>query len=218
MKKTLAAVAALLTISSSAFAALPPGVFTSQKPAGPASRPPVSTHRVHVSSYQPMDTITNRVHVTSYHPVNTVTNRVHVTSSQPVHAGLQHMHTPTGNRVRMTPTHGELEPVGGRMSSTARVSHHGGPASASIHVGPPPGPPAGTRYDRNYVRPSLPPHRYYHPVLPPPPRWRYAGYYGRPYGYSSVWYGYPVAYYGYPYRVFYGRYYVRPGIRISVRI
>ena len=202
MKKTLAAAAALLTISSSAFAALPPGVFTSQKPAGPASRPPVSTHRVHVSSYQPM---------------NTVTNRVHITSSQPVHAGSQRMHTPTGNRVRMTPTHGELGPVGGRMSSTARVSQHGG--SASVHVGPPPGPPAGTRYDRNYVRPSLPTHIYYYPVPPPPPpRWRYAGYYGRPYGYSSIWWGVPVAYYGYPYGVFYGRYYTRPGIRVSVRI
>ena len=202
MKKTLAAVAALLTISSSAFAALPPGVFTSQKPAGPASRPPVSTHRVHVSSYQPM---------------NTVTNRVHITSSQPVHTGSQRMHTPTGNRVRMTPTHGELGPVGGRMSSTARVFHHGGPAS--VHVGPPPGPSAGTRYDRNYVRPSLPTHIYYYPVPPPPPpRWRYAGYYGRPYGYSSIWWGVPVAYYGYPYGVFYGRYYVRPAIRVSVRI
>ena len=179
MKKTLAAAAALLTISSSAFAALPPGVFTSQKPAGPASRPPVSTHRVHVSSYQPMNTVTNRV--------------------------------------RMTPTHGELGPVGGRMSSTARVFHHGGPAS--VHVGPPPGPSAGTRYDRNYVRPSLPTHIYYYPVPPPPPpRWRYAGYYGRPYGYSSIWWGVPVAYYGYPYGVFYGRYYVRPAIRVSVRI
>ena len=173
MKKTLAAVAALLTLSSSAFAAPSPGVFTSQRP------PVSSSHRVHVSN-------------------------------------SQRMHTPTGNRVRMTPTHGQLEPVGGRMSSMPHGHRREG--SASIHVGPPPGPRSGPRYDRNYVRPSLTFHRYYHSVPPPPPpRWRYAGYYGRPYGYS-VWYGYPIAYYGYPCSVIYGRYYVRPGVRISVRL
>lgn len=183
MKKTLAAVAALLTISSSAFAALPPGVFTSQKPTGPAYRPPViSSHRVHVNP-------------------------------------SQRMNTPTGNRVHMTPTHGELGPVGGRMSSTSYSYRHGEPASASIHVGPPPGPASGPRYDRVYVRPSLPPHHYYRPVPPlPPPRWRYAGYYGRPCGYSSVWWGSPITYYGYPFSVYYSGYYVRPGIRISVRL
>ena len=181
MKKTLAATTAFLTICSSAFAALPPGVFTSQKPAGPAPHPPfVSSQRVHVNP-------------------------------------SQRFHTPTGNRVRMTPTHGELGPVAGRMSSTARVSHHGGPAS--VHVGTPPGPASGPRYDRVYVHPSLPPHHYYHPVPPlPPPRWRYAGYYRRPYGYSSVWFGYPIAYYGYPYSIYYSGYYVRPGVRISVRL
>ena len=173
MKKTLAAVAALLTISSSAFAALPPGVFTSQKPAGPAYHPPVS------SSY--------RVHVNPSH----------------------HTHTPTGNRVRMTPTHGQLGPVGGHMSSTAH--HHVGQPPVYRKVGPSPGP----HYDHVYVRSSLPSYHYYRPLPPPPPRWRYAGYYSRPY---SVWYGYPVACYGYPYGVYYGRYYAAPGVSISVRI
>ena len=142
-------------------------------------------------------------------------------TSQRVHVGSsQRMHTPTGNRVRMTPAHGQMGPVGGRMSSLPNVHRQGGPGTATVHVGPPPGPPpAGPRYDRNYVRPSLAP-RYYRPLPPPPPsRWRYAGYYGRPYGYySSVWYGYPPAYYGYPYGVYYGGYYVRPGVVISVRI
>ena len=84
--------------------------------------------------------------------------------------------------------------VGGRMSSM----HHGYRHS-SVHVGP-----------RVYVRPSL----------PPPPRWRYAGYYARPYGYRAVWYGYPVPYYyyRYPYGVYYRRYYASPGIHISVRL
>ena len=164
MKKTLAAVAALITISSSAFAALPPGVFTSQRP------PTASSHRVHVNPS---------------HPV----------------------HTPTGNRVRMTPTHGQIGPVGGRMSSTAH--RHVGQPPVYRKVGPSPGP----HYDHVYVRPSLISYRYYRPL--PPPRWRYVGYYGRPY---SVWYGYPVAYYGYPYGVYYGRYYATPGVSISVRI
>ena len=190
MKKTVAAAAALLTVSTSAFAALPPGVFTSQRPAG---SPPYS----------------------------------HVSSSQRVHVGpSQFTHTPTGNRVRMTPTYGQTGPVGGRMSSSS--FRHGGPSSATIHVGPPPGPASrhigpvsGPRYDRNYVRPSLP-LPYYRPILPPPlPRWRYAGYYSghywRPYGYRSVWFGYPIAYYGYP-GFFSGSYYARPGVRISVRI
>lgn len=162
MKKTLAAAAALLTISASAFAALPPGVFTSQRPAGP---PP---------------------------------HHSHVTSSQRVHVGpSQFTHTPTGNRVRMTNPHG-----------------HTGPARRHI------GPVSGPRYDRNYVRPSLPP-PYYRPIPPlPPPRWRYAGYYSghywRPY-YRSVWFGYPIAYYGYP-GIYPGVCYVRPGVRISVRL
>lgn len=117
----------------------------------------------------------------------------HISSSHRVHVGPPHpMHTPTGNRVRMTPTHGQTGPVGGRMSSM----HHGHRHS-SVHVGP-----------RVHVRPSL----------PPPPRWRYAGYYVRPCGYRAVWYGYPVSYYyRYPYGVYYRRYYA-PGIHISVRL
>lgn len=155
MKKTLAAAAALMILctSGSVFAALPPGVFTSQRP--PAH---ISSHRVHVN---------------------------------PSHR----MHTPTGNRVRMTPTHGQTGPAGGRMSSM----HHG-----YRHAGPPPGP----HYSRVYVRPSL------------PPRWRHAGYYSghywRPYGGYIV--AYPVGYYyGYPYYRGWG-YYARPGVRISVRL
>ena len=152
MKKVLAVAAILLTFSSSAFAAPPPGVSSSHP------------HHSHISS-------SHRVHVGPPHP----------------------MHTPTGNRVRMTPTHGQTGPVGGRMSSM----HHGHRHS-SVHVGP-----------RVYVRPSL----------PPPPRWRYAGYYARPYGYRAVWYGYPVSYYyRYPYGVYYRRYYASPGIHISVRL
>ena len=152
MKKALAVAAILLTFSSSAFAAPPPGVSSSHP------------HHSHISS-------SHRVHVGPSH----------------------HMHTPTGNRVRMTPTHGQTGPVGGRMSSM----HHGYRHS-SVHVGP-----------RVYVRPSL----------PPPPRWRYACYYVRPYGYRAVWYGYPVPYYyRYPYGVYYRRYYASPGIHISVRL
>ena len=152
MKKTLAAIAALLTIYSSAFAAQPPGVLTSHP----------------------------------HHSHNSSSHRVHVGSSH-------HMHTPTGNRVRMTPTHGQTGPVGGRMSSMHHGHHH-----SSVHVKP-----------RVYVRTSL----------PPPPHWRYAGYYVRPYGYRSVWYGYPVSYYyRYPYGVYYRRYYASPGIHISVRL
>ena len=122
----------------------------------------------------------------------------HISSSHRVHVGPPHpMHTPTGNRVRMTPTHGQTGPVGGRMSSMHHGYHHSRPTS-SVHVGP-----------RVYVRPSL----------PPPPRWRYAGYYARPYGYRAVWYGYPVPYYyRYPYGVYYRRYYASPGIHISVRL
>lgn len=149
MKKTLAATAVLLTVCSSSFAALPPGVFTSQ--------------------------------------------RVHVSNSQPVH-------TPTHNRVRMTPSHGQMGPIGGRMSSMPP----GGPSSAHVRVSSPPA--------RVYVRPPLPLHRYYRPLpAPPPPRW-YS------YGYGSVWWGYPVAYYNYPYGVYYGRYYAGPGIRIGISI
>ena len=172
MKKILAAAAVLLSMSSSAFAALPPGVFTGQ-------RPPVSgSHRVHVSN-------------------------------------SQHMHTPTGNRVRMTPSHGQMGPVGGRMSSMPNSYRPGGSASASVHAGPSHGP----RYDRVYVRPSLPPHRYYRPLPPPQPsRWRYAGYYARPYRYSTIWYGYPLSYYGYPCSFYYGSYYAAPGVSISVRL
>ena len=116
MKKALAVAAVLMTFSTSAFAAPPPGAFTGHP------------HHSHISS-------SHRVHVGPSHP----------------------MHTPTGNRVRMTPTHGQTGPVGGRMSSMDHGYRH-----CSVHVGP-----------RVYVRPSL----------PPPPRWRYAGYYARPYGY-----------------------------------
>ena len=65
MKKVLAVAAVLLTFSTSAFAAPPPGAFSGHP------------HHSHISS-------SHRVHVGPPHP----------------------MHTPTGNRVRMTPTHG----------------------------------------------------------------------------------------------------------------
>jgi len=180
MNKTLAVAmvsvsTALLTISTSAFAA---------PPSGAGQRSP--SHQAAVASSQ----------------------RIHVGPSQP-------MHTSTGNRVRMTSTHGQTGPAGGRMSSMPNVHRHGGSGTASVRMVPPPN---GPRYDRNYVRPSLAP-CYYGPLPPPlPSRWRYTGYYGRPYGYRSVWYGYPLAYYGYPYGVYYSGYYVRPGITISVRI
>ena len=94
--------------------------------------------------------------VSSSHP-----HHSHISSSHRVHVGpSHHMHTPTGNLVRMTPTHGQTGPVGGRMSSMHHGHHH-----SSVHVGP-----------RVHVRPSL----------PPPPRWRYAGYYVRPYGYRAA--------------------------------
>ena len=171
MKKAFAAAATLMIIcsSGSVFAALPPGVFTSQRPSVPVT----SSHRIHVN---------------------------------PSHR----MHTPTGNRVRMTPAQGQTGPVGGRMSSMPHGDRHRGTSSASVYADPPP----GLRYDRVYVRPSLPPHHYYRPL--PPPLWRYAGYYWRPYGGYIV--AYPAGYYyGYPY---YGRWgcYIRPGVRISVRL
>ncbi len=184
MKKTLAAAAALLTISSSAFAALPTGVFTAQKPPG------LSSHSSHVSS-------SRRVHIDPFRQTRTA----------------------VGNRVRMTPVHGETGPVGGRMSSMHHSYRHGGPSSATVHVGPAHGLRSGPRYDRNYVRPSLVPCYRYHPL--PPPRWRYAGYYSghywHPYRFSSVWYGHPIVRYGYP--VFFrGGWYARPGVHISIRI
>ena len=59
-----------------------------------------------------------------------------VASSQRIHVGpSQPMHTPTGNRVRMTPTHGQMGPAGGRMSSLPNVHRHGGSGTASVHVG-----------------------------------------------------------------------------------
>ncbi len=184
MKKTLATVAALLTISSSAFAALPTGVFTAQKPPGALS------HSSHMSA-------SRRVHVDPF----------------------RQRHTAVGNRVRMTPVHGATGPVGGRMSSMHHSYRHGGPSSATVHVGPAHGLRSGQRYDRNYVRPSLVPRYRYHPL--PPPRWRYAGYYsGRywhPYRFTSVWYGHPIVHYGYP--VFFrGGWYARPGVHIRIRI
>ncbi len=191
MKKTLAAAAALLTISSSAFAAMPTGVFTSQQPTGPSS---------HVS---------------------------HMSSSRRIHVDpLRRMHTPTGNRVRMTPAHGQTGPVGGRMSSMPHSCRHVGPSSATVHVGRSSVSMSGSRYSRNYVRPSLVSRYRYCPL--PPPRWRYAGYYSghywHPYRFRSVWYRYPTACYGYPivrhgYPVFFrGGWYARPGVHISIRI
>ena len=154
MKKTLAATAALLTFCSFAFAAPPPGIFSSQ--------------------------------------------RIHVSPSQ-------RMHTHIHNRVRMTPAHGQLGPVGGRMSSMPNGYHHGRPSPSShMHVHP--------SHTRVYVRPSLPLRHYYQPLPPPLPIHRYR------YGYSSVWWGHPVAYYGYPYGVYYGRYYARPAVHIGIRL
>ena len=111
--------------------------------------------------------------------------RIHVSPSQ-------RMHTPIHNRVRMTPAHGQLGPVGGRMSSMPAAYHHDRPSSARVYVRP--------SHARVYVRPSLPPfHRYR-------------------YGYSPVWWGHPVAYYGYPYGAWYGRYYARPVVHIGIRL
>jgi len=117
MNKTLAVAmvsvsTALLTISTSAFAA---------PPSGAGQRSP--SHQAAVASSQ----------------------RIHVGPSQP-------MHTSTGNRVRMTSTHGQTGPAGGRMSSMPNVHRHGGSGTASVRMVPPPN---GPRYDRNYVRPSL---------------------------------------------------------------
>lgn len=175
MKKTFAAAAALMIIctSGSVFAALPPGVFASQRPPAHVA----SSHRIHVN---------------------------------PSHR----MRTPIGNRVRMTPTHRQSGPAGGRMSSVPHSYHHGGPASVSIHADP----PLRLRYDRVYVRPSLPPHHYYRPL--PPPRWRYAGYYSGHYRHPYRGYivAYPAGYhYGYPYYRGWA-YYSRPDIRINVRL
>ena len=136
-------------------------------------------------------------------PGTSTSQRVHVSNSHP-------MHTPTGNRVRMTPTHGQMGPAGGRMSSMPNVHRHDGSTTATVRVGPPPGPPAGPRYDRVYVRSSLPVYYYGPPV---PPRWRYGGYYSghywRPY-YNTLLIGYP-----YPY---YGGYYAPGGIVVRVRM
>ena len=123
--------------------------------------------------------------------------RIHVSPSQ-------RMNTPIHNRVRMTPSHGQLGPVGGRMSSMPNIYHHDRPSSAHVHVHP--------SHTRVYVRPSLPLHHYYRPLPPPLPIHRYR------YGYSSVWWGHPVAYYGYPYGVYYGRYYARPSVHIGIRL
>lgn len=123
--------------------------------------------------------------------------RIHVPPSQ-------RMHTPIHNRVRMTPAHGQLGPVGGRMSSMPAAYHHDRPSSARVYVRP--------SHARVYVRPSLPPHHYYRPLPPPPPFHRYR------YGYSPVWWGHPVAYYGYPYGAWYGRYYARPVVHIGIRL
>ena len=153
MKKTLAATAALLTFCSFAFAASPPGTFSSQ--------------------------------------------RIHVSPSQ-------RMYTPIHNRVHMTPAHGQIGPVGGRMSSMPNGYHNGRPSSAHVYVRP--------SHTRVYVRPSLPLHHYYRPLPPPPPIHRYR------YGYSSVWWGYPMAYYSYPYGAWYGRYYARPVIHVGIRL
>ena len=123
--------------------------------------------------------------------------RIHVSPSQ-------RMNTPIHNRVRMTPSHGQLGPVGGRMSSMPNSYHHDRPSSAHVHVHP--------SHTRVYVKPSLPLRHYYRPLPPPLPIHRYR------YGYSSVWWGHPVAYYGYPYGVYYGRYYARPSVHIGIRL
>ena len=123
--------------------------------------------------------------------------RIHVSPSQ-------RMNTPIHNRVRMTPAHGQLGPVGGRMSSMPNGYHHDRPSSAHVYVRP--------SHARVYVRPSLPLRHYYRPLPPPLPFHRYR------YGYSSVWWGHPIAYYSYPYGVYYGRYYARPAIHIGIRL
>lgn len=113
-------------------------------------------------------------------------------SSQRIHVSpSQRMHTPIHNRVHMTPAHGQLGPVGGRMSSMPRGYRHDRPSFAHAHVRP--------SHTRIYVRPSLPIHRYR-------------------YGYSSVWWGHPLAYYGYPYGVYYGCYYACPAVHIGIRL
>ena len=125
-------------------------------------------------------------------------------SSQRIHVSpSQRMQTPIHNRVRMTPAHGQIGPVGGRISSMPNGYHHDRPSSAHVHVHP--------SHTRVYVRPSLPVRHYYRPLPPPPPRW-YS------YGYSSVWWGHPLAYYGYPYGAYYGRYYARPVIHVGIRL
>ena len=130
-------------------------------------------------------------------------------SSQRIHVSpSQQMHTPIHNRVHMTPAHGQLGPVGGRMSSMPNGYHHDRPSSAHVHVHP--------SHTRVYVRPSLPVRHYYRPL---PPIRRYRSYYNYyPYGYSSVWWGHPLAYYGYPYGAYYGRYYTRPVIHVGIRL
>ena len=120
--------------------------------------------------------------------------RIHVSPSQ-------RMHTPIHNRVRMTPSHGQLGPVGGRMSSMPDGYHNVRPSSAHVHAHP--------SHARVYVRPSLPLCHYYRPL---PPVYRYH------YEYSPVWRGYPMAYYSYPYRAYYRRYYARPVIHIGIRL
>ncbi|MBR0293816.1 MAG: hypothetical protein IJQ91_05345 [Acidaminococcaceae bacterium] len=110
--------------------------------------------------------------------------RIHVSPSQ-------RMNTPIHNRVRMTPAHGQLGPIGGRMSSIPNGYRHDRPSSAHVYVRP--------SHARVYVRPSLPLHHYR-------------------YGYSSIWWGHPIAYYSYPYGVYYGRYYARPAIHIGIRL
>lgn len=66
MKKILAIASALITISASAFAALPPGVFTSQRPL--AHHHGMASHRIHVNPSHRMHTpIHNRVRMTPQH-------------------------------------------------------------------------------------------------------------------------------------------------------
>ncbi len=78
MKKTFAVAAALMTICASAFAALPPGHY--------------SSHRVHVSPSHRMHTPThNRVRMTPAHPGGTIGGRM---SSVAPH---RHVGPPTGH-------------------------------------------------------------------------------------------------------------------------
>ena len=82
-------------------------------------------------------------------------------SSQRIHVSpSQRMYTPIHNRVRMTPSHGQLGPVGGRMSSMPDGYHHDRPSSGHVYVRP--------SHARVYVRPSLPVHYYYRPLPSPP--------------------------------------------------